>query len=677
MTLLEAALQYAFTRGWKVFPVADDSKKPLTPHGYLDATDDEIIITAWWTAHPNARIGLALRPSGLIAIDIDIADGKTGDETFAKLEQELGPLPRTLYQRSGRNGSHVIMLDPSPGDAGWTNTHANGGCVRGKLGPGVDVKCNGYVLLDPSGSYKWINYGEPQAVPEAWQARLKKSSNSTQGPGIEQWQTSIAPLNEQQLARLRETLGGLARGTTESTTFHAIAIIHHDYGMSVAEGRPLLEEWNNANQPNERHSDRELDRQTIRVASKLDIAGRGERGCALNRLGDDIITLTKGPEPPAPEPQLIDTCHISNFPLHIQLQSKLPMFETPFKQLNDKLGGGFTVHSLNLLIAGVGKGKSSIAGEFAAHHALTQPVIFYVGEMTPVHVAARIIGQLVAKKNPELKLSWLKVLKGEIPIEQMQEAVSSLKLYLVRRSPHPIEAIKQVHKDLVARYPGCTPLLVVDYIQLLAEVGKDMRVSTMQIVRDVQQLIEREQLIGLILSQSSRVNSKRIREGQGNAEDLGDTGAETAELERGATTVMVLSYQSKDDEDEHKVNMVLAKSRFGGGTRLGFVFNGKTGIWTPTDRPHADDAHAQRCEDILLQMTIHEAGKCQNGLGSCGKPMTSSVFRASKKKSAHVVSGNAQAITTAIQDLKEFGKIREVGGCLVLTEAGRSRKLED
>ena len=51
-SLLGAALVYA-RAGWPVFPVIPN-KRPLTPHGFLDATVDEQRITRWWQQVPDA-----------------------------------------------------------------------------------------------------------------------------------------------------------------------------------------------------------------------------------------------------------------------------------------------------------------------------------------------------------------------------------------------------------------------------------------------------------------------------------------------------------------------------------------------------------------------------------------------------------------------------------------------
>ena len=62
-TLLDAALAYA-GQARPVFPCGLD-KKPLTEHGFKDATRDEATIRAWWAEHPGAGIATPTGP-GLV-----------------------------------------------------------------------------------------------------------------------------------------------------------------------------------------------------------------------------------------------------------------------------------------------------------------------------------------------------------------------------------------------------------------------------------------------------------------------------------------------------------------------------------------------------------------------------------------------------------------------------------
>ncbi len=46
-------------RGWAVFPCVSNEKKPLTTHGFKDATRSHFRAAQWWSQNPNANIGIA------------------------------------------------------------------------------------------------------------------------------------------------------------------------------------------------------------------------------------------------------------------------------------------------------------------------------------------------------------------------------------------------------------------------------------------------------------------------------------------------------------------------------------------------------------------------------------------------------------------------------------------
>lgn len=167
----EAALAYA-SKGWPVFPcnhlldIPPDPergimggkrcKKPLTPHGFMDATTDPIQIATWWRRWPNALIGT---PAGsktgvwVLDLDLDLEKGKDGLTDLANLEREHGPVPETLTVRTPRGGQHRYF----PRDA--TRPIRNS---TGRLAKGIDTRGEGgYVILPPSkradgATYQWV-----------------------------------------------------------------------------------------------------------------------------------------------------------------------------------------------------------------------------------------------------------------------------------------------------------------------------------------------------------------------------------------------------------------------------------------------------------------------------------------------------------------------------------------
>lgn len=294
-SLLDAALSYA-AHGWRVFPLADDDKVPITDHGYLDATLDPGQIRQWWSEHPDARVALSLRASGLVALDVDPRND--GTRTLAAAEAALGPLPRELVQQSGGGGLHLVFADPSPGPDGWTRTHKSGGRCRGKLdalgyGTGVDVKCNGYVVVEPSGAYRWLVLdltpdGRVHApiLPARWCEALRKPEATLAAGDIDAWRAPClaGPPSHDHLYAVRQALRDLGpRGASRSTTYRAIKLTFHDHGLTLDEGWPLLLEWDAGN--GKPHGEALVD-QVEKILTLRGLLPR-ERGHARAGLDDD------------------------------------------------------------------------------------------------------------------------------------------------------------------------------------------------------------------------------------------------------------------------------------------------------------------------------------------------------------------------------------------------------
>lgn len=153
--VLTAALAYA-AQGWPVFPCAPDTKAPLTPHGFRDASTDPARIRRWWTRWPDAMLGLPTgAASGVFVIDLDVdpTKGLNGIAEIERLEAFHGRLPDGPAATTPRGGAHLFFRhDPERPVR----------CSTGKIAPGIDVRADGgFVVLAPSfrgdgGAYAWI-----------------------------------------------------------------------------------------------------------------------------------------------------------------------------------------------------------------------------------------------------------------------------------------------------------------------------------------------------------------------------------------------------------------------------------------------------------------------------------------------------------------------------------------
>jgi hypothetical protein len=153
-------------------------KHPRTGHGHREAPTKTAPIRRWWARWPDANLGLACAPSGLVVVDIDPRHG--GDVTWDRLVAAHGPaLTDTVACRTGGGGHHYYFRVP----AGVTLRDG-----AGRLGQGVDVKANGYVLLPPSRHasgqpYAWLPGASPaDRVPAPLPAALRTLLVATSAP---------------------------------------------------------------------------------------------------------------------------------------------------------------------------------------------------------------------------------------------------------------------------------------------------------------------------------------------------------------------------------------------------------------------------------------------------------------------------------------------------------------
>lgn len=139
---LTAALDYA-GHGLRVLPIMPGGKRPPMAEWQNAATTDPEIITSWWTGlYAGYGLGIATgRASGIFVLDVDVSDGKAGDETLRELEIANDWLPATVSVITGSGGCHYYFRFPADfevrNDAGK------------RLGPGLDIRGEGGQVVAP------------------------------------------------------------------------------------------------------------------------------------------------------------------------------------------------------------------------------------------------------------------------------------------------------------------------------------------------------------------------------------------------------------------------------------------------------------------------------------------------------------------------------------------------
>lgn len=153
--LLSSALRYA-EMGYPVFPCVPGGKRPLTEHGFKDATTDPEAIEMWWREYPQANIGIPTE--GMLVVDVDGADNGWPEDVGHAEELASSPMSRTPG-----GGRHHIYKQPA--GKGWRNTAS-------QLSTKVDTRADGgYIVVPPSrvngGAYEWVS--ELDTEPEGLQ----------------------------------------------------------------------------------------------------------------------------------------------------------------------------------------------------------------------------------------------------------------------------------------------------------------------------------------------------------------------------------------------------------------------------------------------------------------------------------------------------------------------------
>lgn len=141
LTLPDAAAAFV-SAGVPVFPCVPGEKRPLTAHGFHDATTDPNQISVWWGRCPSANVGIPTGPaSGLDVVDVDIHGEESGFPALQRARR-AGLIPAWAgLVRSPSGGLHIYFpATPEDGQSSWQAPRAH-----------IDFRgAGGYIIAPPS-----------------------------------------------------------------------------------------------------------------------------------------------------------------------------------------------------------------------------------------------------------------------------------------------------------------------------------------------------------------------------------------------------------------------------------------------------------------------------------------------------------------------------------------------
>ena len=187
MTPYRTGAPLYFQAGWAGVIPLPPKKKSAPPSGYTgwNGKDPSPKMIEMWcnetTGDYQAASNIAIHmPEGVLGVDVDHYGGKTGGDTLAQLEAELGALPPTRISGARNDGvSGIYWFRVEPG-------------LRWPTGPGKDIefihKGHRYAVVWPSihpdtgDRYIWVDHSGDECpppdedelawMPDEWQVRF-------------------------------------------------------------------------------------------------------------------------------------------------------------------------------------------------------------------------------------------------------------------------------------------------------------------------------------------------------------------------------------------------------------------------------------------------------------------------------------------------------------------------
>lgn len=139
---LASAAEHLGASDIPVFPCVPGGKRPLTAHGFQDASTSLDLIDAWWRRHPDANIGVPTGAAGGVdVVDVDVHKSGSGYPAFERARRAGFVEGWAWLVRTPSGGLHAYFLHHDDGEQrSWQ--------VPGKH---IDFRGDGgYIVIPPS-----------------------------------------------------------------------------------------------------------------------------------------------------------------------------------------------------------------------------------------------------------------------------------------------------------------------------------------------------------------------------------------------------------------------------------------------------------------------------------------------------------------------------------------------
>ncbi len=158
-------------------------------------------------------------------LDVD-QHGIDGEAALASVEEQLGPLPQTVEQRTGSGGRQLLFRYPDGREMRNKAGRPLKEGQRGALPPGLDSRGQGgFVVVPPSvhpcgDTYRWTrgpHEAEPAELPDAWVKWLERRPHVTISVAIR----PLRNVSEQSLEPLLRFIASQGQGNRNAGLYWA------------------------------------------------------------------------------------------------------------------------------------------------------------------------------------------------------------------------------------------------------------------------------------------------------------------------------------------------------------------------------------------------------------------------------------------------------------------------
>ncbi len=560
-----AARGYA-AKGWAVFlvepPVIGDKesgKRPLSDqqlglfNGKDQATTDVALIDAWWGKHPGANVGIALDKSNLVVLDVDVGlkkDGtpKQGRKSLEEFDAQLAP---TLTAITGGGGLHALY------DAGGLPIHAL------HLREGIDIIGHGYIVAAPSlhytgGQYRWNDVRAIAPLPDILRAAVatKRATPATVA-------LTGTPIPEGGRNNALFRLGCALRDTGIGAEALARALDAENKqraGIPDAELATLINSVLNTVTPS--------------------------RDVALGAVVEQEIHQIFGPR--ARAQRIVDIAKHKEAPARF--------YKTGIEQFDTLSGGGLATRRVCGIVGPPSMGKSAFVSTLCLSMHTQVPILHFSTELPRKEVQIRYAAPIVG-------FPWRDGLKGLVPDDVIERAVTALNIWIIGCDDYdrndPLGSLR-AEAAAIREQTGVSPLIVVDYVQMLARGTVDqVRHKVGELTLALRVMAQELDCVVIAVFSTSRSyygNSKEMDRVRSTNDPTAYLAAakESGEIEYDCGTVIFLDVDKLHEGQPKPCRGAVARCRDGETGFVGLRARLDTGLWVGDPSAVAELASEER-----------------------------------------------------------------------------------